>query len=133
MADFFDKIKQNVGKGIVTVSVKSKETIETTKGKGHIKILQEQKKSALEELGNIVYTMFLKDSFDMERIKEKCEKINGFDSQIKNKEEELRQLHLRTQETLGKPKASSVCECGAEINEGAKFCDTCGKKVETKI
>jgi len=36
MADFFDKLKQELDKGITTISVKAKETIETTKIKGQI-------------------------------------------------------------------------------------------------
>lgn len=130
MADFFDKVKQGVGKGLTTVSVKSKEMLETTKIKGQIGTLQEQKKDALEELGNIVYTMFLKGAFDEERIKGKCEVIVGLDSQTKDKEEELKQIHLKAEEALGKPKAVGICGCGAEIYDGTKFCGRCGKKVE---
>jgi NADH pyrophosphatase NudC (nudix superfamily) len=133
MADFFDKVKQGIGKGITTVSVKSKEALETTKLKGQIVTLQERKKSALEELGNIVFTMFLKGSFDEERIKGKCEIIRGLDSQIKEKEDELRQVHLKAQEALGLPKAVAVCNCGAEIYEGTKFCGKCGQKAEEII
>lgn len=131
MADFFDKIKQGVGKGITTVSVKSKEVFETTKLKGQIGTLQGQKREALEELGNIVYNLFLKGGFDEERInKGKCEAIAGLDRQIKEKEEELRQIHLKAEEALGRPKAISICDCGAGIYEGSKFCGKCGKKVE---
>lgn len=131
MKNFFEKIQKEIGKGIEKVSIKTKETIESTKIKGQIKILEEQKKSAIEELGNIVFMMFLKDNFDMEKIKEKCKNIKELNSQIKEKEEELRQIHLVAQEALGKPRAVSICECGAEIYEGAKFCGKCGKKVET--
>lgn len=75
MVDFFDKVREGIGKGITTVSVKSKEMVETTKLKGQVGTLQEQKRSALEEMGNIVYTMFLKGAFDEERIRGKCEAI----------------------------------------------------------
>jgi NADH pyrophosphatase NudC (nudix superfamily) len=132
MKDFFDKIKQNVNKTITNISIKSKETIKSTQVKGQIRILQEQKKNALEELGNIVYIMYLKNSLNMERIKERCEKIKELDSQIKEKEEELKQIHLKTEEALGKPKVIKICECGAEIYESAKFCGKCGKKVEVE-
>jgi hypothetical protein len=130
MTDFFDKVKQGIGKGITTVSVKSKEALETTKLKGLIGTLQERKKSSLEELGNIVFTMFLKGKFDEKRIKEKCEIIGELDSEIKEKEEELKQVHLKAQEALGLPRAVAVCNCGAEIYEGTKFCVKCGKRVE---
>ena len=130
MPDFFDKVKQGIGKGITTVSVKSKEALETTKLKGLIGKLQEQKESSLEELGNIVFTMFLKGKFDEKRIKEKCEIIRELDSRIKDKEEELKQIHLKAQEALGLPKAVAICNCGAEMYEGTKFCGKCGKRIE---
>jgi NADH pyrophosphatase NudC (nudix superfamily) len=74
--------------------------------------------------------MFFKESFDEERIKGKCEAIRGLDSQIKEKEEELKQVYLKAQEALGLPKTVAVCSCGAEIYEGTKFCGKCGKNVE---
>jgi len=129
MGDFFDKAKQSIGKGITKVSVKSKEMLETTKLKGQIGTLCERKKGALEELGNVVYIMFLKNTFDQERIKAKCEAIKVLDSQIKEKEEELKEIHRKADEALGKPKVVAVCGCGADIYEGAKFCAKCGKKI----
>ena len=130
MADFFDKVKQGVGKGITTVSVKSREMVETTRVKGQIATFQGQRKIAMEELGNIVYTMFIKGSIEEGRIKEKCDAIVAIDKQIKEKEEELTQIHLKAQEELGMPKAVAICACGAAIYEGTKFCGKCGKKVE---
>jgi len=73
--------------------------------------------------------MVLKDSFGMERVKGKCETMRGLDTQVKDKEGELKQIHLKAQEALGEPKAIGICDCGAEIYEGAKFCGKCGKKV----
>lgn len=69
------------------VSIKTKEMIESTRVKGQIIILKDQKKSASEELRNIVFTMFLKDNFSMERIKEQYGKIKELDNQIKEKKE----------------------------------------------
>lgn len=130
MADFFERIKQSIEKGITFASVKSKELLEATKLKTHIQTLQEQKRITLEELGNIVYIMFIKEVSDENRIRKKCEAIRELDSQIKENEEELRQVHLKAQEALGKPKTIAVCDCGAEIYKGAKFCRKCGKKIE---
>ncbi|MEW6573255.1 MAG: zinc ribbon domain-containing protein [Bacillota bacterium] len=131
MADFFDKIKQSVEKGVTTVSVKSKEALDSSKIKGEINILQQRRRTATEELGNIVYTMFTRKDFDEARLKEKCEKIAEIDSQLEVKQEELRQLHVKSQEVLGKPIIVGTCECGAKIAEGAKFCGKCGRKIAT--
>lgn len=129
MADFFDKLKQGVGKGVTTVSVKSKEMLEASKLKSLVADIQRQKKVALEELGNIVYTMHLKGSFDEERLRTKSAGIVALDEQIKQKENELGEIHAKAQEALGKPKPVGTCACGAEIPEGAKFCGKCGAKV----
>jgi len=129
MGDFFQKVKQGIGKGVTTASVKSKEVLETTKIKSQINGLAEQKKALLEELGNIMYTMFLKGGFDEERVKTKCSAVAAVDDQIRQKEEELKEVHLKAQEALGRPKPITVCACGEAIYEGTKFCGKCGMKV----
>ena len=131
MADFFDKVKQGVGKGVTTVSVKSKEMLETSKLNSQIADIQKQRKEDLEELGNIVYTMFLKNAFDEERLRTRGVAIAVLDDQIKQKEKELLETRAKAQEALGRPKAVAVCTCGAEIHEGTKFCGKCGAKVVT--
>lgn len=130
MVDFLDKLKQGVGKGVSTVSVKSKEVIETSKLKSQIADVQRLKKQALEELGNIVYTMHLKGSFDEERLRAKSAAIAALVDQIRAKEQRLVEVHAKAQEALGKPKSVAICTCGAEIYEGTKFCGKCGIKVE---
>jgi NADH pyrophosphatase NudC (nudix superfamily) len=129
MGDFFQKVKQGIGKGVTTASVKSKEVLETTKTKSQINGLQEQKKALLEELGNNVYTMFLEGGFDEEGLKTKCPAIAALDGEIKSKEQELKEVHMKAQEALGKPKPIGICTCGEEIYESTKFCGKCGKKV----
>ena len=129
MPDFLDKVKQSVGKGVTTVSVKSKEMVETAKLKSQVGELEHRRKEALEELGNIAYTMFLKDTFAEERLKAKCAGIFELDNQIKEKQKELAEVHTKAQEALGKPKAVGVCACGTEIYENAKFCGKCGAKL----
>ncbi|MCX5803451.1 MAG: zinc ribbon domain-containing protein [Proteobacteria bacterium] len=130
--DFFDKVKEGISKGVTTVSIKSKEMLEANKIKGQIDSLQKQKKGSLEELGNIIYSMFLEGKgYNEVTIKEECNVIVNLDTQISEKEEELRKVHLEAQEALGKQKVpQSVCTCGAEIPEGIKFCGKCGKKID---
>jgi hypothetical protein len=130
VADFFDKVKQGLAKGATTVSVKSKEALETSKLKSQVADIQKQKREALEELGNVVYTMFLKGPFDEERLRAKSAAIAALDDQIKQKENELMEIHAKAQEALGRPKPIAICACGAELFEGDKFCGKCGKKVE---
>jgi len=132
MADFFDKVKQNINKGITTASVKSKEMLEVTRLNGQISTIQQQKNSAIEELGNIVYTMFLKNSFDEARQQEKCDSIQKLDNQIKKLEDEILDVQNKARQSLGGAIAISKCSCGADIFEDTKFCGSCGKKAEHK-
>ena len=130
MVDFFDKLKQGVGKGVTTVSVKSKEMIEVSRIKSQVADIQQQKREALEELGSIAHTMLLKGALDEDRLRAMSAAIAALDEQIKKKEDELTEIHSRAQEALGKPKCNAICDCGAEIYEGTKFCGKCGKRVE---
>lgn len=130
VGNFFEKVKQGIGKGVTTVSVRSKEVFETTQIKSQISELQKRKGEALEELGNIVYTLFLKNEFNEERVRHRCAGIADLDRQIREKEEELRVIHAEAEERLGKPVAIGRCGCGAEIRAGSKFCGKCGRKVE---
>jgi hypothetical protein len=129
MADIFQKVRQGIGKGVATASVKSKEVLEATKIKSQISALEEQKKALLEELGNIVYTMSSKGNLDEERLRTKCSAIAALDDRIKQKQEELKQVHLRAEEALGKSMPATICECGEAIYQGTKFCGKCGNRV----
>ncbi len=44
MADFFDKVKQGISKGVTTASVKSKEMIEVTRLHSKISTIQKANK-----------------------------------------------------------------------------------------
>ena len=133
MDDFFKKVKDGIHMGINTVTEKSKEfvegareMVETNKLKSNIDALRSQRKNALEDLGQAVYSMYLENTVDDVGIKSKCQIITEFDKRIKEKEEELHQLHLKMQEEL---KKFNKCECGADIQDGAKFCARCGKNI----
>lgn len=126
MAEIFDKVKHGVEKGISSVSVKSKEVIESRKINKQIDSLQEEIKKAIAELGQTMYTMYAKNSFEQETFQQKCAAISGLHHQVKEKEEELRRLRLETGEALGK----MYCQrCHVELGEGFKFCSQCGEKV----
>lgn len=131
MADFLEKVRQSIDKGLTTASIRSKEMFEAAKLKREAAALQKRRRGLLEKLGDIVYTMFLNRSgFDEEKIKEMGEAIARLDSRIKEKEGELEQIHLKAQEALRMSKTDVVlCDCGAKVNKNAKFCSKCGEEV----
>jgi NADH pyrophosphatase NudC (nudix superfamily) len=137
MAEFLDKLKKGIDKSVTTVTVKSKEMLETTQLRSQLRDLQEQKREKVEELGNIVYTLFTQGTLDegQARIHEKCTALVALDQKVREKEEEIRQVQFRAQQALGKSATTPVgqCECGADLYEGTKFCGGCGKPVEDRI
>lgn len=132
MAEIFDKLKKGMEKSATVISVKSKEIIEATKVKDKIGTIKGHKRSAIEELGNTVYAMFNQGSFDEAKIRNKCEEIAALEKEIKEKEKELESIHQKAQEALKDYKPTALCDCGAAIYEGDKFCGKCGRKVEKK-
>lgn len=126
MADFFDKVREGLDKGVTVVSVRSKEALEAARIKSKIGDLADQKAQSLAELGSMVYASYQQglDNLD-EKAKERCVAIAAMDEEIKNKEAELRQVHLEAKKELGIP----LCACGADLAEDDVFCRKCGQKV----
>lgn len=58
MAEFLDKLKGKIDKGLTTVNVKSKEIIERQKIKLHLSELEAEKKMVLQDLGKLTYGYF---------------------------------------------------------------------------
>lgn len=58
MAEFLDKLKGKIDKGLTTVNVKSKEIIERQKIKLHISELEAEKKMVLQDVGKLTYGYF---------------------------------------------------------------------------
>ena len=88
---FLDKMKDNINKGIDTVSAKGKELVEDTQAHLAIKSLQNQKEKALGELGALAYALFQKGALADEAAKKVCENIASLDQQIAAKEAELKE------------------------------------------
>ena len=59
MADFFDRVKDGLNKGVATVSTGSKTVLEKTKINTIIKKLEDEKKQLSEILGNKIYNYSL--------------------------------------------------------------------------
>lgn len=134
MADFFEKLKKGIDRGVTTISVRSREMLETGHLRSQIKVMQEERRHALEEVGNMVYTLYGQDRLEeeRERVHAKCESLAALDQKIREREEEVRQVQLRAQEVLSNLSGSAVgaCDCGTLIYGAAKFCGGCGKSVQ---
>jgi len=133
MADFIDKVKLGITKGMATASVRSKEFLDVTRLKNQISTLLNKKRLAIEELGRMTYAMYVKESIDQDIIRNKCESIAGIDDQIKSLENEIVEVQKKAREFLGEDARADKCSCGADILDDAKFCSACGRKVERML
>jgi hypothetical protein len=137
MADFFDKLKQGLNKGMTTASVRSKELLDANRVKSEISAFEQQKQNALAIFGASVCAMLDRGGIDDEALKMSRAAIARLESQINEKQQELARIHADAEQALaGAPQAvggigqGSTCICGATIPAGAMFCGSCGRKTE---
>jgi hypothetical protein len=125
---FFDKMKDNISKGIDTIGAKGKELMEDTQTQLQISSLRDKRKKALEDLGALAYALVQKGELADEGAKAACAAIGSLDQQIAAKQALLDQGHEES-----KPAAAGAalvkCDCGAENARGVKFCSSCGKQI----
>lgn len=133
---FYNKFKEGVNRGLKIFNVRSKEAYDTVVVKNRIRNLRKRREDTVLEMGNTIYRTFkYKGTINQETIKNKCADIEGIEKEIEKCEKELELIHLNADKALGsvkalvKPKVVSVCECGADIFEGAQYCAQCSKKV----
>lgn len=147
MASIIKKIKSELDKGLVSVSVNSSTLLEITKLNGIIASLREQREVVIHELGKIAYEEMLDDN---ELVKESKLKIFNeiveIDNKINEKLDSIQKLNDEKNEVMSiisKDRVSDTqnqqsvdcknnCDCGAKIKEKAKFCTSCGKPVQYK-
>jgi DNA repair exonuclease SbcCD ATPase subunit len=126
MADFFNRVKSGLDKGLNAVTVKSKEVLEVTKINGQIGGLKDQAAKLLRELGEMVYEMNLQGVLDQQEIQQKCDAVTALKQQIQEKETELQNVHMNAAVAMGQ----LFCPgCKNEVPEGTKFCGHCGTKL----
>jgi seryl-tRNA synthetase len=95
--------------------------------------LNTHKKSALEELGTMVYTNISQGLSEEKKVKEMCDLMKAIDNQIKEKEGEILRLSEKVKESILRLKLIPPCDCGTQLYEGIRFCYQCGKKVEKNV
>jgi uncharacterized phage infection (PIP) family protein YhgE len=95
--------------------------------------LNTHKKSALEELGTIVYTNISQGLSEEKKVKEMCDLLKAIDNQIKDKQGEILKISDEIKESILGLKPIPPCDCGTQLYEGFKFCYQCGKEVEINV
>ncbi|MGL4345295.1 MAG: hypothetical protein ACRCTE_08865 [Cellulosilyticaceae bacterium] len=129
MAALFGKIKDNLDKGVATVTLKSSTVMEMNKCKLFIRTLTEKIEDQKKQLGILVYDMYSQNHFDENIYQEKCRQIAHLEEQRIAQEQKIEELKNQETEILGGTQAKQ-CSCGATIQEGMLFCVNCGTKIQ---
>ncbi len=128
MADFFDKLKDTINKGVATASALTQELIDTTKLKSDICALEAQKKKLLTDLGELAHEMIQNGAIDEGKLQVKSSEIQELTVQIRSLEDSIVQHQNKSNESSDAGKSSVKCSCGADLAAGVKFCGSCGAK-----
>ena len=102
------------------VGKKANELLSTAKLNIKIMELKGNVKTAMQELGQLLYATHTGNPTDSEILLAKLEEVDALYAKIAEYDEQL-----------GKEPAAPVCgTCGAALQEGAAFCGECGEKLE---
>jgi predicted phage gp36 major capsid-like protein len=135
MADFFDKLKEQVSAGITTVTTKSRVVVETTRLRRQMRRLAQEKKEALAQLGTRAYQeLRQRGHWEQEGMQEAVNRIQELDRSTEALEKEITRLEALDAVTpwpaAGGEQPIATCTCGTPLSEGSKFCGTCGVNVQ---
>lgn len=136
--DMLSMVKDGIHRGLRIVNIRSKEAYDALKIKNNIRRLARRRRDTVLDMGNAIYRSYKhKGSINGDNIQARCAEIEWIEGEIEEWEEKLRLVHLNAEKALGsvkalaKPRVVAVCDCGAEIHEGARFCGNCFKKIES--
>jgi hypothetical protein len=105
MPGLLSRLRENLRKGAATTEIRSKEMIDAQRIRRRIARLGKERSRHMQDLGQAVYEMSGKGKLDEEAINVKCAGIADLDSQIKEHQVQVEELHQKAQEALEKTKA----------------------------
>jgi hypothetical protein len=108
--DLLTIFKDGVGKGLRVLNIRSKEAYDALRIKSSMRQLERRKRQAIYDMGATLYRTY---------------KYTG-----KVVEDTVAATSAARDRALAKPKVATLCDCGTEINEGAKYCPECLKKLD---
>lgn len=135
----FGKLKENLDKGIVSVSVKSSTYLEVEKLKTKVGNVTDKIKATSSEMGETVYKQWNSDGINQEYIVSVCGKIKEMEEEIEGYRNQIEALEQEKNKILGKggmererPELDNgvACACGCINDAGARFCMQCGNELK---
>jgi hypothetical protein len=77
----------------------------------------------LRDLGGLTLEMYRRDHFNPELVVERCSELVAVEARVS----EIDALLARARGLRGR--AGAICECGAPILVGARYCPSCGREL----
>lgn len=129
--------KDGLGKGLRVLNIRSREAYDTLRIKNSVRQLEKRKWRAIYDMGAAVYRTYKHTGKVVEdTVAAKSADIDRIESEIEERRRELELVHSNAEKALGsvkalaRPRVAAFCDCGAELNEGAKYCPECLKKLD---
>lgn len=107
-----------------TLGKKSEEMVTITKLKMKINKLEGNIERKKRELGDLVYSLYIRNINDKNDIIVICEEIKEIEEEIQQSKEKIDAIT---------PKPKTCPNCGAEVLDDVNFCSRCGTKVTSDV
>lgn len=107
-----------------TLGKKSEEMVTITKLKMKINKLEGNIERKKMELGDLVYSLYIKNIDDKNDIIVICEEIKEIEEEIQQSKEKINAIT---------PKPKTCPNCGAEVSNNVNFCSQCGTKITSAV
>lgn len=129
----FDKFKSSLNRGIATISVKTSSSLEKSKLRTHIESLKNEIQKLYLEVGEVSFTQWMNHDENSSVLEGLFSEIQAKQNAINELSEELNSIDERDNKILGlqTEKTAIICpQCGAAYTAPAKFCRSCGFKMQ---
>lgn len=134
--NIFKKVLDTTNTTITKIGVKTSSSIEKSKIKMHIDVLNNQTEDLLKQIGENVYALWIGEADISQVDKVKLEEVRCKKSEIEQLAMQLEQISERDDEILGKKSEYDIRDfsddkmicpnCKLEYDKTAKFCGKCG-------
>ncbi len=129
-----EKLKKTIDKSVATVSVKSNEFIEITKLKTQNAMLEKEIDLMKQQLGAAYFNQWNANQIESSSLEELCHEIQMKEAMIEANLQKIECMQREKQQILGMPAQNDtiLCACGKVNAATAKFCISCGSKLELR-
>jgi hypothetical protein len=130
MADFFEKLTENLDRGIKTVSAKGKQFLETHKLNSDLSEVRNRIRVKYQRLGEKVYEMNNRGETPPEELKPEMEAISGDYKLVAEIEAAIKEAEAKAAAEIEGQTPPACSKCNASNLKGARFCAKCGEPIE---